>query len=279
MNARYYGSYLNRFASADTIVPDHVNPQAWNRYSYSYNNPVNYVDPTGHDPLNDQWESEFTEAHNREPEWQDRLIRLFSLAFPDEWDWNSFYNEDGSLKSADTLRSILRNPPDSRSWSNMSDALARLSEYYEWNESEEFARDIGTLFAGLPDRFSASMNEAVTGCESGLQCENPIPLPSHDWAYLQPDGMPSHLIGDDADANVHHWAWGVTLGYYQGAGAVALNTAREVQQAGGVGNAWNNNNSRADIFLGNRGVFYGAELHTLGPRSTRFLYWYYVAEW
>lgn len=34
--------------SADSIVPEPGNPQALNRYSYSYNNPINFVDPSGH---------------------------------------------------------------------------------------------------------------------------------------------------------------------------------------------------------------------------------------
>jgi RHS repeat-associated protein len=49
MNARFYASELRRFISADTIVPDPGNPQAFNRYSYGYNNPVKYFDPSGHD--------------------------------------------------------------------------------------------------------------------------------------------------------------------------------------------------------------------------------------
>jgi RHS repeat-associated protein len=48
MNARYYLGYINRFLSADTIVPDQTNPQSFNRYSYSLNNPIKFVDPTGH---------------------------------------------------------------------------------------------------------------------------------------------------------------------------------------------------------------------------------------
>jgi hypothetical protein len=34
--------------SADTIVPGAGNPQAFNRYSYVLNSPLNYQDPTGH---------------------------------------------------------------------------------------------------------------------------------------------------------------------------------------------------------------------------------------
>ncbi|MDJ0756874.1 MAG: hypothetical protein QNJ45_25310 [Ardenticatenaceae bacterium] len=39
---------MGRFASADTIVPDTKNPQAFNRYAYGYNNPVKFIDPSGH---------------------------------------------------------------------------------------------------------------------------------------------------------------------------------------------------------------------------------------
>jgi len=47
----YYGVTHRRFTQADTIVPGGgANPQALNRYTYVGNNPVNYSDPTGHDP-------------------------------------------------------------------------------------------------------------------------------------------------------------------------------------------------------------------------------------
>lgn len=48
MNARYYAPGIGRFASADTIEPDSRNPQAFNRYSYTFNNPLLYTDPSGH---------------------------------------------------------------------------------------------------------------------------------------------------------------------------------------------------------------------------------------
>jgi RHS repeat-associated protein len=51
MNARYYDPALARFISADSIVPDPLNPQALNRYSFVYNNPLSYTDPSGHEPV------------------------------------------------------------------------------------------------------------------------------------------------------------------------------------------------------------------------------------
>ncbi len=48
MNARYYLPEVGRFVSADTIVPEPGEPQSFNCYSYSFNNPINYTDPTGH---------------------------------------------------------------------------------------------------------------------------------------------------------------------------------------------------------------------------------------
>ncbi|NMB68430.1 MAG: hypothetical protein GYA20_06685, partial [Chloroflexi bacterium] len=44
---RYYDPYISRFISADTIIPQPGNPMAWDRYSYTYNNPVKYNDPSG----------------------------------------------------------------------------------------------------------------------------------------------------------------------------------------------------------------------------------------
>ena len=47
MGARWVDPALGRWLSPDTIVPDPVNPQSFNRYSYVRNNPLRYIDPTG----------------------------------------------------------------------------------------------------------------------------------------------------------------------------------------------------------------------------------------
>ncbi|MBI4267686.1 MAG: RHS repeat-associated core domain-containing protein [Chloroflexi bacterium] len=48
--ARYYDPTIGRFISADTVVPDFADPQSLNRYSYVYNKPLKYTDPSGHFP-------------------------------------------------------------------------------------------------------------------------------------------------------------------------------------------------------------------------------------
>jgi len=50
-NARWYDPALGRFNQPDTIIPQSQGVQAWDRYAYTFNNPVRYVDPDGHDPI------------------------------------------------------------------------------------------------------------------------------------------------------------------------------------------------------------------------------------
>jgi RHS repeat-associated protein len=49
--ARFYDPTLGRFLQPDPIVPEPGNPQALNRYAYVYNNPLRYVDGSGHLPV------------------------------------------------------------------------------------------------------------------------------------------------------------------------------------------------------------------------------------
>ena len=47
MNGRAYDPLVGRMISADPTVPDPINAQAWNRYSYVGNDPLAFTDPSG----------------------------------------------------------------------------------------------------------------------------------------------------------------------------------------------------------------------------------------
>lgn len=50
MNGRVADAHTGRFLSADPFIPDPSLTQAFNRYSYVYNNPLSYTDPSGYLP-------------------------------------------------------------------------------------------------------------------------------------------------------------------------------------------------------------------------------------
>ncbi len=48
LSGRVYDPLVGRMMSADPMVPDPLNAQAWNRYSYVINNPLAFTDPNGY---------------------------------------------------------------------------------------------------------------------------------------------------------------------------------------------------------------------------------------
>jgi RHS repeat-associated protein len=51
--ARFYSPCIMRWLQPDTVIPEPYNPQSWNRYSYTLNNPIRYTDPSGHASVGD----------------------------------------------------------------------------------------------------------------------------------------------------------------------------------------------------------------------------------
>jgi RHS repeat-associated protein len=47
-NARYYDPTIGRFISPDTVIQSMADTQCLNRFSYALNNPLKYIDPSGH---------------------------------------------------------------------------------------------------------------------------------------------------------------------------------------------------------------------------------------
>ncbi|MDT7540601.1 MAG: hypothetical protein QOE33_505 [Acidobacteriota bacterium] len=98
--ARYYGSIQGRFISSDPLLSSArlENPQTWNRYPYTLNNPLRFVDPTGL----------FTIGS---PEYRKQIIAAY----------------DALKASLDKLK------PDSKAYKNIARSLERLGKPDEKN--------------------------------------------------------------------------------------------------------------------------------------------------
>jgi RHS repeat-associated protein len=70
--ARYYASGLGRFNTADTLVGSIGNPQTLNRYAYVLNNPLVFIDPSGHWP--DISESQYDGTDDKLKQLKDQAI-------------------------------------------------------------------------------------------------------------------------------------------------------------------------------------------------------------
>lgn len=266
-NARWYDPALGRFVQPDTIVPSPGNPQSLNRYSYGLNNPVKYVDPTGHDPLDEKWVAAFRSQHNQnEPNWRDRLIRLFSIAFPDEWDPVAFYDSKGQYIEGSIEKVLRDDRPAGRTWAGVPNALENLAGWYSSQERDLFIRDIGTLFGGLADRV-----DEPGAWQTVRNHNNPV----HVWAYIGAEGLPQSMTGtSDADANIHHWAWALTMGGSYGPVGSAINAGREVTQfRGDFVNTW------SDILIGTSGAAMGLSLRVFGPSDARQSWNFHMLQW
>ncbi|MDY7041453.1 MAG: RHS repeat-associated core domain-containing protein [Chloroflexota bacterium] len=266
MGARWYNPVIGRWISADTVVPDFGSPRAWNRYLYVFGNPLKYIDPSGYDPLDDQWRAEFEKNHGRSPEWYDISIRLFSIAFPDEWDWSAFYDTTGNYIEGSLGKVFREEMPKDYSWADIPDALERLAGWYNTGEEELFTRDIGTLFGGLKDRFDEP---------SAWQAISFAGNPAHVWVYVNPEGLHPLMVGtSDQDANIHHWAWGLAMGSEYGPVGSFINEGREISQfRGDWRNTW------SDIAIGNAGASLGASFRLLGFRDIRQSWSIHMMTW
>ena len=94
-NARYYDPALGTFISPDSIVPGAGQLINYNRFLYARGNPLEYSDPTGHDPLGPEWVEAFKAAHGgQEPTYDDEVARTVSVTIPGSWPDGSWMDKD-----------------------------------------------------------------------------------------------------------------------------------------------------------------------------------------
>jgi RHS repeat-associated protein len=97
LGARYYASQFGRFTTADHPgFLDPFDPQSMNRYGYASNNPLRWVDPTGHNPEcpTDYCES-VTVTPPRPPDIDIGSFRFF---------WDSLFPPVAAQQTVETVR-------------------------------------------------------------------------------------------------------------------------------------------------------------------------------
>ena len=116
--SRAYDPAIGRFVSPDTVVPVPFNPQSLNRYSYVYNNPLKFIDPSGNSPewFGKAWVDEFFDKHNRLPNESDIAYRRASMEAASRGDDWSVEHWAGVLKgivddSVGPVYRVAKDPP------------------------------------------------------------------------------------------------------------------------------------------------------------------------
>lgn len=105
-NARYYDPVLGKFLTPDTIVQSPYDPQFLNRYTYCRNNPINMVDPSGHEAEEDYYglELELIDSGTRQqpPTLNDERSRDpygYNQRQSDYSNWLQMYNWSNRLEN------------------------------------------------------------------------------------------------------------------------------------------------------------------------------------
>jgi RHS repeat-associated protein len=135
--ARYYDAALGRFISADTIIPNPYNPQDLNRYSYVRNNPLKYVDPSGHDIIivgGAGWSG--TDPYD-DPSWWEEWIREYTGWTHDQF-LEKFYDPWMKAKTDEEKMKIAQETgvaifkwdavPGAEQWGSLADAATYLQK-------------------------------------------------------------------------------------------------------------------------------------------------------
>jgi RHS repeat-associated protein len=271
--AREYDPLTGRFLSPDPFPGFLAAPQSLNPYAYGYNNPIRYSDPSGYDPLDVVWRQAFRQAHGRDPSPLDEQIRLFSLAYSDEWRDQKldqvFYLADGTV-DREAVKRWFQHPPESRKWDTMPAALCGLSQSYTAGEERMFVQDIAMLYAGLAGR-RQYLGWRRSYWMAGAQNMEHVYIRA---GHINPAFVSDPNLGSDKDMNVHHWVWSFAAGYDEGwASAVAINDIREVGSGLDIGYGslrWHVNNS--DMEMGTRGAMMGSRFSIFGFKELPTLF-------
>ncbi len=263
--ARYYDPSLGTFISPDAIVPDASHVFGYNRFMYGYGNPMRFIDPSGHDPLDAAWEAEWRQNHcgsqNCEITDTDRQHRLFSIAYAGPVSGSNTWTDSDWYYFTRNRPRIYRNTSGREGLDQFVSALNRLSTHYASNEAAQFAAGVALLYTGWPYDPNGNVFRTNTQFSWGQGMDfdlEHIPVPQGYSRFYPLHGMAGfspfyHDFGDSGD-NTHHFAGHFYLGFHWGANANTAGTFfREFRQ-------WGDVDMMEDIRMGLFGGDLGADL-------------------
>ena len=141
--SRAYDPAIGRFVSPDTIVPAPGNPQSLNRYSYVYNNPLKYVDPSGRSAewFDQAWLDEFRSVHGEDPDESDINYRYHSMnaaSRGDDWSLDIWKTHPANTNSAPAPAS-----------DNGSSPITKAFEQIEKTPRKAYKKNLKIITAGV----------------------------------------------------------------------------------------------------------------------------------
>ncbi len=132
-NARFYDPAAGRFISADTMIPEPQGVQAWDRYAYVNNNPINYTDPSGNGMCDENW-ADPIDCAEADPDGDGIVLVDPSQTSPDleEVAIDDGYDKDDIKRGRDIFNALRGN----RGW---------WEKYIDWSNPESVWRFILSL--------------------------------------------------------------------------------------------------------------------------------------
>ena len=117
LRARYYNAEEGRFFQEDTNLGDATDPLTLNRYAYVKNSPLNYVDPSGHEPIDEEFL-----LGQQDSQWAEDL-------------WNEFH--DAGNQAADYIKDVVKNGGQliiNGVKTSVNDLKSQMNQAEEWIE-------------------------------------------------------------------------------------------------------------------------------------------------
>ncbi|RMF75120.1 MAG: RHS repeat-associated core domain-containing protein [Acidobacteria bacterium] len=198
MVARYCGSSLGRFLSVDPLASSARpgSPQSWNRYTYTFNNPIGFIDPDGRAALIVTYPDYMVKT----PVGRRRLGHSgVVLIDPDSgltryFEYGRYDAEEHGLVQTDTIPDVVMGEdkrPTQESMDNLMQALSKkfgqrgAVEGADFQDADfasmlEYAEGLqATTEAGQGEPYSLTGNNCATFCEDVLEAggvDTPVTL-------------------------------------------------------------------------------------------------------